>query len=190
MNIDKSKLKIGLWHEDFDGNMTKEYTNSDLVGKPDDEKIHSYHVCFPLEVIEKVRFYYDNKDTCNHPLKYRKRTNGWVRGIKGCECKKCGKEKVGKSYIPFIFMPWSKGSDTYEGYSVSHHLSNFCQKCIIAMVNSGDYELDEAIVVMANSCERCMNSLLYKYLNGEDGYEEYSEEWHKANTVCDFCRGE
>lgn len=62
------------------------------------------------------------------------------------------------------------------------------QECIVAMANSGDYTLEEAIYIYANSCERCMNSLLYKYLDGKDGYAEFSEEWKKCNTVCDFCR--
>lgn len=59
---------------------------------------------------------------------------------------------------------------------------------IIAMVNSGDYTLEEAIWICSKSCERCMNVLLYKYLNGTDGYEEYSEEWKKCNTECEFCK--
>ena len=59
-----------------------------------------------------------------------------------------------------------------------------------AMVNSGDFTLEQAIYVYANSCERCMNSLLYKYLDGKDGYPEYSEEWKKCNTQCDFCINE
>ena len=33
-----------------------------------------------------------------------------------------------------------------------------------------------------------MNVLLYKYLDGKDGYEEFSEEWQKCNTVCDWCK--
>ena len=41
---------------------------------------------------------------------------------------------------------------------------------------------------ITSECERCGNVLLYKYLNGKDGYEEYSQEWEKANTECDFCR--
>ena len=61
------------------------------------------------------------------------------------------------------------------------------QKCIVAMVNSGDYTLEEAIYVFTHSCERCMNVLLHKYLNGEEGYPEYSDEWKKCNTVCHFC---
>ena len=62
------------------------------------------------------------------------------------------------------------------------------QDCIVAMVNSGDYTLEQAIWIYANACERCTNALCYKYLNGKDGYEEFSDEWKKCNTVCDFCR--
>lgn len=68
--------------------------------------------------------------------------------------------------------------------------NEWSQRCIVAMVNSGDYTLEEAIYVYCHSCERCMNVLLYKYLNGEEGYEESSEEWIKCNTVCEWCRDE
>ena len=59
---------------------------------------------------------------------------------------------------------------------------------ILAMANSGDYTLPEAIAVYSNACERCMNVLTYKYLNGKRGYPEYSEQWERCGTVCDFCR--
>lgn len=62
------------------------------------------------------------------------------------------------------------------------------EECIVAMVNSGDFTLEQAIWVYANSFERCMNALNYKYLDGKDGYAEYSEEWKKCNTECDFCK--
>lgn len=62
------------------------------------------------------------------------------------------------------------------------------QDVIIAMVNKGDYTLGEAIMLCATCCERCMNVLAYKYLDGKDGYAEYSEEWYKVNTVCKFCK--
>ena len=59
----------------------------------------------------------------------------------------------------------------------------------VAMVNSGEYELDEALSIIAHSCERCLNVLFNKYLPSEDeGYEEGSDEWKKCNTECDFCR--
>lgn len=70
------------------------------------------------------------------------------------------------------------------------HIGKGNEEVITAMVNSGDYTLSEAILLWARSCERCMNVLAYKYLNGKDGYPEYSEEWKKCNTVCRFCEEE
>ena len=57
-------------------------------------------------------------------------------------------------------------------------------------MDSGDYELDEALVINATACERCSNVLDRKYLGKEYGYEEYSEEWQKCGTVCQFCKDE
>ena len=70
----------------------------------------------------------------------------------------------------------------------STHIGGGNQDVILAMANSGDYTLAEAIALYASCCERCTNVLAYKYLNGKDGYEEYSDEWEKANTVCRYCK--
>ena len=61
---------------------------------------------------------------------------------------------------------------------------------ILAMANSGDYTLVEAIAVYANACERCANALIYKYTNGADGYPEDSDEYRNCNTYCDYCKDE
>ena len=124
MNIDKSKLKLGVWYEDTDGNIYR--NNDDSVEKPRAD-IVSRHACYPTEINEKIEMYYDNKDTCRHPLRYRKRTHGWVKGIKGCKCEKCGKTKTGKSYIPFAFMKWDKGNDTYPLITFNCHLCKSSQ---------------------------------------------------------------
>ena len=84
-------------------------------------------------------------------------------------------KKYGKTFKPCFTMTTTFGA-------------KWSQECIVAMVNSGDFTLEHAMYVFANSYERCMNSLLYKYLDGKEGYEEYSEEWKKCGTVCDFCR--
>ena len=72
----------------------------------------------------------------------------------------------------------------------STHIGGGNQDVLLAMANSGDYTLSEAIAVWANACERCCNVLAYKYLNGADGYPEFSEEWKKCNTSCGFRKGE
>jgi hypothetical protein len=65
--------------------------------------------------------------------------------------------------------------------------STWNQETVLAMANSGDYSLKEAIIIYATACERCMNVLIHKYTNRTDGYEEYSEEWKKCGTSCKFC---
>ena len=139
MTIDKSKLKIGLWYTDEDGNRI-EHTG-DLV-KPDNA-VYA-HACFPLEIREEI---------------YKIRDDGGYGE---------------KDHV----------------ITFTTHLSRPTGRLAVAMVNSGDYDLYEALGVLAHCCERCYNVLLYKYLKDDDGYPEYSEEWKKANTVCEFCRKE
>ena len=130
----------------------------------DDPNAAYYRHCFPLELVEHIDSY------CYHP------DNPIIRFL-------CRKSKK--------FYKWiSKGKrKTFKPI-----LASTCSICkqggetIVAMVNSGDFTLEQAIWVYGKSCERCSNVLTYKYL-GTDGYEEYSNEWKKANTECEFCKG-
>ena len=64
--------------------------------------------------------------------------------------------------------------------------SSWSEDLVLAMANSKDYTLSQSILIAANACERCMNSLAHKYgINW--GYSEYGEEWKKSNTCCEFC---
>lgn len=145
MNIDKSKLKTGIWYEDKNGNYIP-VRESGLVGELP-ENAWSAHTMFPLEVRESVTFLRDDAGN-----------------------------RIEKDHKPDI--TWST------------HIGGGNSDVILGMANSGDYTLGEAIAVFARACERCMNVLAYKYTNGKDGYPEFSEEWHKAGTMCDFCKGE
>ena len=89
-------------------------------------------------------------------------------------------------HISFVKEDGTEG----EEYNINCHIGSGNEDVIIAMVNSGDYTLSEALMLWSKCCERCMNVLAYKYLNGKDGYEEYSEEWLKCHTVCQFCKDE
>ena len=89
-------------------------------------------------------------------------------------------------HISFIKEDGTEG----EEYNINCHIGSGNEDVIIAMVNSGDYTLSEALMLWSKCCERCMNVLAYKYLNGKDGYKEYSEEWLKCPTVCQFCKDE
>lgn len=135
MNIDKSKLDVGLWYTDETGKK---------IGCPDGEvpKNAAYaHTFFPLELRENI---------------YKIHEGRWGE-----------KNKV---------------------LSSGTNLCRASGRLAVAMVNSGDYDLYEALAVLRRACERCTNVLWHKYLPDEDGYEEYSEEWYKANTICDFCK--
>lgn len=122
-----------------------------------------YRHCFPMEIHQILDEY------CYHP------TNPIVKFL-------CQKSHRFYKWIskgkPKTFRTILDCTSTYGGG----------QDAIVAMVNSGDFTLEQAIWVWANSCERCMNALTYKYLDGKDGYEEYSDEWKKCNTECGFCK--
>lgn len=137
-----------------------EVKEEDMV---DGEKYY-YRRCFPMELHDQIDTY------CYHPknpiIKYL------CRNAKLRKKLSKGKERT--------FKPLFDGTTSFG--------SKWAQDCIVAMVNSGDFTLEQAIWVFANSCERCMNTLLYKYLDGKDGYEEYSDEWKKTNTECEFCK--
>jgi hypothetical protein len=204
MFIDKNDLRLGDWYEDANG---KKYRFDPVEDGFVTDKLcmrkYGVHlntlthcVCEPLTITEKC--YHPREVTareCKHPLRYRKRTGGWVDGIHGCMCTRCGAQKVGKKSTPFMFMKWNYQTGDGEpdifpstpSFERHFYLNKGSEEVIVAMVNSGDYTLSEALAVYSNACERCANVLTYKYLNGKDGYPEFSEEWRKANTVCHFC---
>ena len=187
MNIDKSKLKVGIWYEDKNGNRIEHDENS--VEAP--IGAHTYHSCFPLQITERIYTFHseEEKRKCKHKRKFLKKDNGLVKGYKGRMCTACGCGQTRKWY-KLWGKKWDCGSIITPLIDFNTTIGGSNEDVVLAMVNSGDYRLSEAIAVFGNACERCMNVLAYKYLGGKDGYEEYSEEWHKANTVCDFCKTE
>ena len=186
MKIDKSKLRLGMWYEDEEGNRFK--CDDNLV-RPTGAV--SYHTQWPLEVTENTYLFYKDGHSCRHPRKCVRRTFGWVSGVKGCKCDRCGSTKVGKKFIPFAFMKWEiADGKSYHAFSGTTHVSRAGERTILAMANSGDFTLGEAIITYANACERCMNALAYKYENGADGYSEDSDEYKNCRTRCEFCSEE
>ena len=161
MKIDLTKMRH-FWWEDTEGNVL-ELENNRLPTEEEKEKYCYYHSEFPCQLHHNISHY------GYHPKGIQKFL------IKLPFIGEHIKKKLGKTFkdICTFNTTYRSGSD-----------------CIVAMVNSGDYTLEQAIWIYANSCERCMNALCYKYLEGKDGYEEYSEEWKKCGTSCDFCIGE
>jgi len=179
MKIIKENLK-SLWYEDADRNKID----------CDEDEYHPkgavYQVSrFPLEVTTRyIRL--ANKDeveSCNHPRKYIERTHGWIDGIKGRRCNKCLGTQVGKKW-----HLWGKHWDSNsskECFSFSSTTKG--EDLLLAMANSGDWSLREAMTIYSECCERCLNVLYNKYIPNIDGYEEFSEEWYKCNTCCKYC---
>jgi hypothetical protein len=65
--------------------------------------------------------------------------------------------------------------------------SSWPENLVLAMTNSGDYGLYQAIFVAANACSRCLNALSFTYLGSEEGFSEDSEEYKYSNTRCEWC---
>lgn len=159
MNIDLSKMRH-FWYEDAQGNVLDLEHPDDLTSEQIKRPV-IYHSEFPCQFCHDISIY------DYHPEGLQK----WL--IKLPWIGNRIKASLRKTYkhVGTIRTTYSGGAD-----------------CIVAMVNSGDYTLEQAIWVYCHACERCMNVLAYKYLNGEDGYPENSDEWKQCNTLCDFCK--
>ncbi|MCX8132107.1 MAG: hypothetical protein N3I35_18660 [Clostridia bacterium] len=177
MKILKEHLET-LWYEDEKGNKIpcaeNEYCPNGAVFQVSrfPHQLTTNH----LKLISQ-----DEVNKCNHPHKYVVPTYGWVDGIVGRECKACYGTQVKKK--------WHLWPREWKGYGSRNFFSvnqGWNEELALALVNSKEYTLSEAIIIAATSCERCMNALAHKYgLNW--GYEEYSEEWQKCGTSCIFC---
>ena len=73
-----------------------------------------------------------------------------------------------------------------NGEAIAESESTWNDNLAGEMFKSGDYCLQNAIMIAAISCERCANALLHKYCG--NGCPEYSEEWFNIKTECEFCK--
>lgn len=185
MNIDKNKLKLGIWYEDENG----KYLGHQRDSVEPIEGANTYHTCFPLEVTEHIFISHSKEERakCKHKRKWLKKDTGLIKGYKGRICTACGCNQIRK-WWKLWGRNWDNGASITPLMDRNVHIGGGNEKIILAMANSGDYTLSEAIAVYASSCERCSNVLAWEYTNGQYGYAEYSEEWNKCNTECDFCR--
>lgn len=171
-----------LWYEDKDGNR--------LPFDIDDPKTPEgavYHAAqFPNVVRTTIERFVSKKEvnTCDHDPIWIKRTGGWIDGIKGRECQKChGTQVVPEDEFPGDTWPEEWRADGSRPFYSTE--SSYSGDLVVAMLR--DFTLFDAILIAANCCERCMNSLAHEY--GLDwGYPEFSEGWHKSNTECPFCK--
>ena len=180
MKIKKEHLET-LWYEDEKGN--KIICSDEALNQrcPDGAVYQVSQFPRMLRTTHLRLIFQNDVDKCNHPWKYIVPTYGWVDGIVGRECKKCGGTQTKKKW-----HFWPRKWDGYGSREVFVGSSTWSESLALAIANSGDYTLSEAIIIAARSCERCMNALAHKY--GLDwGYEEHSEEWQRCGTSCQFC---
>jgi hypothetical protein len=171
-----------LWYENKDGE--KWIPPADYAGRtpPPDGFIYQ-HSQFPcvlhhniLRLIVEVEV-----EACEHPKGDIVPTGGWIDGIEGRRCTRCGGHQTRKEGAP-----WPETWDADGCVQLARGESSWPQDLALAMANSGKWSLSEAILVAANACERCMNALAHEY--GLDwGYPEGSPDWEKCGTSCQFC---
>jgi hypothetical protein len=168
MNIEKAKREfVNCFYEDDDYNVIdrSNFDKTEQWNIPENARYCT--TCFPLEIIDDFQaIYYQPKSKIVNYL-----------------CSKSGK------FNSFIQKKYNSKKKMHHSFSCSMNISKSkeTQDCIINMVLTGDFTLEEALYVYSHSCERCSNALIYKYTNGEDGYPEFSEQWFKTNTCCPYC---
>lgn len=179
MNICKEHLKT-LWYEDAEGNLIPHDCEAGEIPNSARYQVSRFPNILTTSYVGLVRS--TEVATCRHPQKYRKPTYGWIKGVVGRKCEKCHGTQIKKR-----FHFWPRKWNAYGSYQVLEGHNSWNGELVLAMTNSGDWSLKEAIIIAAVACERCMNVLGHHY--GLDwGYAEHSEEWEKCGTHCEFCK--
>jgi len=195
MIIDESKLH-SIWYENSNGDKWVPLNSfSDI--EPDG---YVYLVSESPTTLNRNYFKNVQKDeveNCDHLDEHIKQTFGWMEGLEGRECKKCKGTQVKN-----IKESWSNNWRSKGSKKIMSGNSSWPQDLVIALVRPSfkeriksilrgygwnkTYEMSKAILIAANSCERCVNSLSYRY-GLSWGYKEHSSGWDKSGTTCDFC---
>lgn len=181
MKIEKSMIPT-LWYENEKG----ERFIPPEGGEPAPKGFIYQHTQFPRSLHHLVlrAVLREEVDACEHPAEHVHPTGGWIDGVEGRECKCCNGTQTRKTG-----EPWPERWEADGARQLIHGEQGWPESLALAMANSGKWTLSEAILIAANSCERCMNALAHEY--GLDwGYPIHSENWQKANTSCAFCADE
>lgn len=203
MNIDLSKVPI-IWYENKEGE--RWLPKLDGAGHPEEGRPDDFiyqHSQFPTNLRHNILkiIQPDEVAACDHPLKDIRPTGGWIDGVFGRECRTCNGTQIVE--IPGRapenqpgLEAWPKEWDATGSRSIGAGEIGWSEDLVLAMVTAKTrppdhpaMRLGQAILVVANSCERCMNTLANQY--GLDwGYEYMSEDWKKCGTICMFCEGD
>lgn len=136
-------------------------------------------------------------DACPHPLNMIRSDTGILDSMEGRECVQChGYQSKQKG------EPWPDKWKATGSREVMVGNSSWPDNLVLAMVRPSREELakaidrfgeeprllgmDDAIILAAMSCERCLNGLLWRY-GLDDGYPPFSKQWDETNTKCSIC---
>jgi len=170
-----------LWYENEAGEKWLPDMKDPLAEAPDGFK---YQVSrFPTQLntnwLKIVQA--DEVEACDHPEDWIRVDHGLIDGVEGQTCDKCGgyrSRKVGEE--------WPKW-EAYGSKDFMSGSSGWSEDLALALVKEG-FTLQNAIIVAASACERCMNVLAHEC--GLDwGYPEGSEDYNKCGTSCALCEG-
>jgi len=182
LTINKDELST-LWYENEDG---EKYFPDLEKGVYGDEPEGFIYQCsqFPNELTFNMlrSVVEDEVKNCPHPEEELVKDHGLIDGLEGRECSLCHGQQTKD-----VGEEWPEEWEAYGSRDLLTGHSGWQEDLVLAIATSGDYTLSEAILISANSCERCMNSLAEEY--GLDwGYLEGSDEWKKCGTECSFCK--
>ena len=174
-----------LWYENDKGDRWYPNLKADYAGSADIPEGYNYqHSQFPTMLQHKILkiITAEEVDNCLHPGKYIVPKFGYIDGVEGRECKQCCGTQT-RSVTEDWPTKWQSG----HSRELMTGESGWSEDLVFAIAERNGHKVGQAILQVANSCERCMNTLAHDY-GLEWGYPKESEEYNRCGTVCDFCR--
>lgn len=186
-----------MWYENEAGERWVPSLEGPL--EPPPEGFVYYWSRFPYVLRENVlrTVVQSEVDECPHPPESIKADLGIIDTMEGRECQRChGYQSKNKG------EPWPSkwmANGTRDFMSME---STWSTDLVLAMVRPSQeerqkaverfgepprlLEMNDAIILAATSCERCLNALLWRY-GLDDGYPPFGSGWDESNTKCDIC---
>lgn len=192
MKIDLN-LVPALWYENADSERhVPSAEEMSTLADPPSGFIYQ-HSQFPNtlrhSILESIQA--DAVEACGHPVEDIRRTYGWIDAVQGRECVLCGGTQTRNAGDE-----WPETWESYGSRSLMSGESSWPEDLVLAMATKpwwkwwrNVYTLGDAILIVANTCERCLNALGHRY-GLKWGYAEGSEEWKRSRTSCQFCKGD
>lgn len=184
-----------LWYENDKG--TKFTPPLDDPFHPLPDGFVYQHSRFPTSLIHNCLRLITEEDVAACPHAETVVDHGLIAGLEGRICRDCG-----GSQTKNVGAPWPAEWHSGGSRNLFSGTSTYPEDLVLAMVRPSPGEIataserghqiypvkfERAVLLAATSCERCLNVLLWRH-GLDDGYEEGSPDWSKANTKCDLCR--